>query len=48
LTTFDIADTEYAAARATFVQMKADAWKKVDNIKKELGAKWDEVTGSKQ
>lgn len=48
LTTFDIADTDYAAARAAFVQMKDDAWKKVDDIKKDLGAKWDEVTGAKK
>lgn len=48
MTTFDIADTEYASARSAFVQMKDDAWKKVDDIKKDLGAKWDEVTGAKK
>jgi hypothetical protein len=47
LTTFDLPDAEYAAARALFVQMKDDAWKKVDEIKKNLGEKWDEVTGKK-
>jgi hypothetical protein len=47
MTTFDIPDTEYAAARTAFVEMKNEAWKSVDGIKKELGEKWDEVTGKK-
>jgi hypothetical protein len=48
MTTFDLPDTEYAKGRATFVEMKDDAWKKVDEIKKELGDKWDEVTGKRK
>jgi hypothetical protein len=48
LTAFDLPDADYAAARASFLQMKDDAWKKVDEIKKELGEKWDEVTGKKK
>lgn len=48
LTAFDLSDADYAAARAVFVQMKDDAWKRVDEIKKELGEKWDEVTGRKK
>ena len=48
LTAFDLPDADYAAARASFVQMKDDAWKKVDEIKKDLGEKWDEVTGAKK
>jgi len=48
LTTFDLPDADYAAARAVFLQMKEDAWKKVDEIKKDLGEKWDEVTGKKK
>ena len=48
LTTFDLPDAEYAAARALFVEMKDEAWKKVDEIKKGLGDLWDEVTGKKQ
>ena len=48
LTAFDLPDADYAAAREVFVQMKDDAWKKVDEIKKELGQKWDEVTGKKK
>ena len=47
MTTFDLPDTEYAKG-AAFVEMKDDAWKKVDEIKKELGDKWDEVTGKKK
>ena len=48
LTTFDLPDADYAAARAVFLQMKEDAWKKVDEIKNDLGEKWDEVTGKKK
>jgi hypothetical protein len=47
MTTFDLSDADYAAARAAFVAMKEEASKKVDGIKKELGEKWDEVTGKK-
>ena len=48
LTTFDLPDADYAAARAAFVQMKDDAWKKVDDLKKQLGDKWNEVVGNKK
>ena len=48
LTTFDLPDADYASGRAVFVQMKDDAWKKVDEVKKDLGDKWNEVTGSKK
>ena len=48
LTAFDLPDADYAAARASFLQMKDDAWKKVDEIKKDLGEKWDEVTGKQK
>ena len=48
LTAFDLPDADYAAARAAFLQMKDDAWKKVDEIKKDLGEAWDEVTGRKK
>ena len=47
MTTFDLPDAEYSAARTAFVQMKDDAWKKIDEIKKDLGTKWDEVTAKK-
>ena len=47
LTAFDMSDADYATARIRFVQMKDEAWKKVESIKKELGEKWDEVTSKK-
>jgi len=47
MTTFDLPNADYAAARAEFVGMKENASKKVDAIKKDLGEKWDEVTGKK-
>ena len=47
MTTFDLPDADYAAARAAFVAMKDEASRKVDKIKKDLGEKWDEVTGKK-
>ena len=47
MTTFDIPNADYAVARAAFVEMKDEAWKKVDAVKKDLGDKWDEVTGKK-
>jgi hypothetical protein len=47
MTTFDLSNADYAAARASFVAMKDEASKKVNGIKKELGEKWDEVTGKK-
>ena len=47
MTTFDLPDADYAKARASFVQMKDEASKKVEAIKKDLGEKWNEVTGKK-
>ena len=47
LTTFDMADSDYAAARDAFLQMKAEASKKVEEVKKDLGRTWDEVIGNK-
>ena len=47
MTTFDLPEADYAKARAAFVEMKDEAWKKVDEIKKDLGDKWDELTGKK-
>jgi hypothetical protein len=48
LTAFDLPDSDYAAGRAVFVQMKDDARVKVDKIKTGLGEKWDDVTGKKK
>jgi len=48
LTDVDLPDADYAAARAAFVQKKDEATKKVDDLKKQLGEKWDELTGAKK
>jgi len=47
LTIFELSDAEYAAARGAFVAKEDEAKKKVAEIKKELGDKWNEVTGQK-
>lgn len=47
-TTFDLSDADYAAARAVFVKMEDNAWKKIDEVKKSLGDKWNELTGTKK
>lgn len=48
MTTFDLPEADYTKARAAFVEMKDEAWKKVDEIKKDLGDKWDELAGKKK
>jgi hypothetical protein len=47
LTIFDITNTDYAAGRAAFVKMGDEASKKVEDVKQELGEKWDEIFGKK-
>jgi len=47
MTEFDLPDADYAAAREAFVKKKDEATKKVDELKKQLGDKWKEVTGPK-
>jgi len=47
MTVFDMPDSDYAAAREVFLQMKEEASKKVEEVKKDLGRKWDEVIGNK-
>jgi hypothetical protein len=48
LTVFELPESEYSAARAAFVAKEEEAKKKVEEIKKDLGDKWNEVTGQKQ
>src|SRR5499425_2100073 len=43
LTMFDLANTDYAAARAAFLKMEDEASKKVEAVKKDLGEKAEEV-----
>jgi hypothetical protein len=47
MTLFDLPEADYAAARASFEAKKEAALKKVDEIKKDLGDKWDELIGKK-
>ena len=47
MTAFDLSEADYAKARTAFVEKKDEAWKKVDEIKKNLGDKWEELTGKK-
>jgi hypothetical protein len=47
LTTFDMPSADYQEARAAFKEKEAEATKKVEQLKKDLGDKWDEVTGKK-
>jgi hypothetical protein len=47
LTEFGLPAADYDAARADFVQREEEATKKVEQLKKDLGEKWDEVTGKK-
>jgi hypothetical protein len=47
LTIFELSDAEYTAARAAFVAKEDEAKKKVEEIKKDLGDKWNEVIGQK-
>jgi hypothetical protein len=58
LTMFDMPNADFAAGRAAFLNMKDEASKKVEGVKKELGEKaeevkkelgekWDEIFGKK-
>ena len=44
---FDTRLLNYSAARADFLQKEEEATKKVEQLKRDLGEKWDEVTGKK-
>ena len=48
MTTFELSDAEYARGRAAFEAKEADASKKVDDLKKQLGDKWVELVGNKK
>jgi len=58
MTMFDMTNSDYAAGRAAFLNMKDEASKQVEGVKKELaekaeevkkelGEKWDEIFGKK-
>ena len=44
---FDMTNPDYAAGRAAFLKMEADASKKVEQIKQSLGEQWQEIFGKK-
>jgi hypothetical protein len=46
MTEFEISDADYTAARAAFTAKTEEAEKKVDDLKKQLGDKWNELTKS--
>jgi hypothetical protein len=47
MTEFELAEADYTAARTAFTSMSDEAKKKFENLKKQLGDKWNELTGSK-
>ena len=47
MTMFDMPNTDYAAGRAAFLKMEAEASKKVEEVKQVLGEKWEEIFGKK-
>jgi hypothetical protein len=47
MTEFELSEADYAAARTAFTSMSDEAKKKFENLKKQLGDKWNELTGNK-
>ncbi|MBS0269449.1 MAG: hypothetical protein JSS54_10775 [Proteobacteria bacterium] len=48
MTEFEIPDADYTAARTAFTAKTDEASKKIDDLKKQLGDKWNELTQQKQ
>lgn len=48
MTEFELPDADYTAARAAFTAKSDEASKKIDDLKKQLGDKWNELTQQKQ
>ncbi len=46
MTEFELTEPDYTAARAAFTAKTDEAQKKVDDLKKQLGDKWNELTKS--
>jgi hypothetical protein len=46
MTEFELPEADYATARAGFAAKKDEASKKVEELKKQLGNKWSEVTSA--
>jgi hypothetical protein len=47
MTEFELPEADYTTARAAFTAKKDEASKKVEDLKKQLGNKWNELTGQK-
>jgi len=47
LSIFDIPDADYEASRAAFLAKKEDAVKRWDQIKKDVGDRWEEIFGKR-
>lgn len=47
MTEFELSNADYTAARAAFTARADEASKKIADLKKQLGDKWNEVTGQK-
>jgi len=47
LTLFELSDSDYADGRAAFVRLKEEAARRVEELKKNLGEKWNELTGNR-
>ncbi len=47
MTEFELPDADYTVARAAFTAKTDEASKKVADLKKQLGDKWNELTGKK-
>ncbi len=45
-TEFELSEVDYTAARAAFTAKTDEAQKKIDDLKKQLGDKWNELTKS--
>ena len=46
MTEFELPEADYTTARAAFTAKKDEASKKIEDLKKQLGNKWNEVTGA--
>lgn len=46
MTEFELSNADYTAARAAFTAKADEASKKIDDLKKQLGEKWNELTKS--
>jgi hypothetical protein len=48
MTEFELSDADYTAARNAFTAKTDQASQKVEDLKRQLGEKWNEITGQKE